>query len=678
MKKDLPQNETNSVGNKLTAYFWILITGIVAYSASFDGVFVFDGIGEVLQNDNVHTLASPWKTMFEARSLPARPIPYLTFAINHVIHGESVWGYHFLSLAIHLGCALLIFGILNRTLLLPSMRERYEQHAWSLSLIVAVLWSIHPLQSQGVMYLYQRIEILMAFFFLASLYCFIRARTTPMKFPVWEVLCVASCSLGMLSKEVMVTAPLVIFWYDRVFIAASWDNMKSKKSLIYLPLMASWLILYALIQSQSKKWDGIFIENEPSGLHYLFTQAEVIPYYIRLLLIPHPLCFEYEWPIQESFTAVILPGLFVVAMVVATFWAMIKRPGIGFLAGCFFLILAPTSTIKPIFQPANEHRLYLPAVAFVALVVFCVFELLEKYKKKLPVMKAKKLSKTVLIVLCSVIVVFVFTTRERTKVYSSMISLWKDTVEKAPQNAIARQQLGAGYEMSEDYKTAAEHFRVKTELEPDDYLGWKSLGGMENLLGNHEVAEKHLRRALSIVPDSMEVYMLLAESFEERDMKKEAIAAYKKAMEIEPERAMLHRLYAIALMKDEQFEEAEVEFKNSIEIDPSRSELFDSYAFFLAQQGRTEEAITQIIKSRQIDPKYHLSQSMHRDLLIELSQKLYRDGEKEKALFELQKAIKFGRLHQQDQGFRKSQLLYQGILQKIQEEKSNSKSSNSK
>ncbi len=160
-------------GNKYwEAFSFSIITlaVLLAYSNCFSCAMVYDDRVEILANPAMRHLWPPWAAMLHGVRLPARPIPYLSFALNYAIGGGNVFGYHVVNVAIHIVNALLLNGILRRTL-------REVQHGRELALAVALIWALHPLQTAAVTYIYQRIEALMAFFFLLALYSFCRSVT---------------------------------------------------------------------------------------------------------------------------------------------------------------------------------------------------------------------------------------------------------------------------------------------------------------------------------------------------------------------------------------------------------------------------------------------------------------------------------------------------------------------
>ena len=159
----------------------IAFAALVAYHNCFTVPFILDDVPSVIENPKIRHLwpigdaLSPSKVSL----VGGRPLVNLSFTLNYALGAWNVWGYHALNLAIHVLAGLTLFGIVRRTLLLPSLRERFSPSAVRLALAVAVLWTVHPLQTEAVTYISQRCESLMGLFYLQTLYCFVRGVDYP-------------------------------------------------------------------------------------------------------------------------------------------------------------------------------------------------------------------------------------------------------------------------------------------------------------------------------------------------------------------------------------------------------------------------------------------------------------------------------------------------------------------
>ena len=161
-----------------------------------------------------------------------------------------------------------------------------------LALAAAMIWVVHPLQTEAVTYIYQRLESLMGLFYLLTLYCFVRSRASARP-RLWLETAVLCCGLGMTCKEVMVTAPLLVLWYDRVFVADNWPDLLRRRWGFYAALAATWPIVIMVVQCQAHRYGELFDEKTRTPWEYAVNQPSVILHYLRLTFFPRGQCLFY-------------------------------------------------------------------------------------------------------------------------------------------------------------------------------------------------------------------------------------------------------------------------------------------------------------------------------------------------------------------------------------------------
>jgi hypothetical protein len=195
----------------------IAIVSVVTYSNSLSVPFLLDDKLSVVANGEIRQWWNLARVLLPERdtSVAGRPLVNLSFAINYAIGGLEVRGYHVWNIAVHLMCALLVFGIVRRTLELPRLSSHVGTRSVGLAFAVALIWALHPLNSEVVDYLTQRTESMMAFCYLLTLYGSQRAVRSARPMAAWQALALVSCAAGMACKETIVTAPLMVVLYDR-------------------------------------------------------------------------------------------------------------------------------------------------------------------------------------------------------------------------------------------------------------------------------------------------------------------------------------------------------------------------------------------------------------------------------------------------------------------------------
>ncbi|HSC28489.1 MAG TPA: glycosyltransferase family 39 protein, partial [Vicinamibacterales bacterium] len=244
----------------------IVLAGALTYWNSLSGPFVFDDRGSILDNHTIEKLWDP--SVFSApheTPVAGRPVVNVSFALNYALGGRDVRGYHAGNVAVHLLCALLVFGIVRRTLQLPANQARFGRAGVDMAFAAALIWAVHPLNSEVVNYLTQRTESLMALFYLLVLYAGIRAidkRVAGRRRLGWEAIAVVSSALGMACKESMATVPLVILLYDRVFVFDSLRRALRDRWPFYTALAATWLVLAAMMWTAPRTLSAGFAAHD--------------------------------------------------------------------------------------------------------------------------------------------------------------------------------------------------------------------------------------------------------------------------------------------------------------------------------------------------------------------------------------------------------------------------------
>ena len=337
----------------------IALAGVVAYWNSLDGQFMFDDQGWIVDNPSIRHLWPPSEWLFPVDSahVGGRPAVSLTLALNYAIGGLDVRGYHAVNLAIHIFTALVLFGVARRTLLLSrpfvdgvagthSMPSADLRLPTLLAFAIALIWVVHPLNTEAVSYVIQRAELLVSLFYLLTLYAVIRGATASDGSPEpsrqrssrrWYFAAVVFCFLGMATKEVMVTAPILILLYDAIFLAGSLRRALAARWRLYLAMDASWGVLAWTLAATSfhAESTGLGVASF-TPLSYLCTEPGVILGYLKLAVWPNSLCFAYGLPPASWPQEIVLPGMTIVALLALVVWGLFKRPALGFLGSSIF------------------------------------------------------------------------------------------------------------------------------------------------------------------------------------------------------------------------------------------------------------------------------------------------------------------------------------------------------
>jgi hypothetical protein len=514
---------------------------VSAYANSFTVPFVFDGENYLLNAEHIRTL---WPLSASYANAPTRPVGYVSFALNYALAGYEVRSWHITNLAIHIVAAWAVAGIVRRALSSRRLAAQFGGVAARLAWAVALVWVVHPLNTQSVTYLYQRLESLMGMFYLLTLYTFLRYADSGRW--AWAVASLVCSLLAMGTKEVAVTAPLMVLWYDRAFLADSWGELWRRRGLMHVALFATlawpaWLIHGALDVYPNA---GILDVRRITPLEYACTQPAVVQHYLRLALVPWPLNIDYAWAPASGWRQIVPPAVVIGTLLVLTTMAVFKRPALGFLGAWWFVILAPTSSIAPIIDLAFEHRTYLSLIAVVALVVvggYAGLGRLVGWWGGTP-----RVAAACQVALLSIVVASCTTlTLLRNRDYRSPLALWTDVVTKAPENPRAHYNHGVYLQSlgtNEGIDAACEEYDETIRRMPSYLDAYLNLGNIALWRKQYGEAISHFEGGLRHDPHHPRLLLGEAEAWKGAERPDRARSLLERLLAVEPENAEGRRL----------------------------------------------------------------------------------------------------------------------------------------
>jgi len=578
---------------QLAAPLVLTLVGIAVYANSFDDPFVFDSLSHIPGNPSLRQLW-PWNFSLEQ----PRHVGYFSVAINDRGNGYNFWGYHAVDLAIQVAAAWLLFGIVRRTLSRGWLAARYGDHAWGLALAIALVWLVHPLQTGSVTYVYQRLESLMGLFYLATLWCFLSGLDSPRR-TCWFATSVVCCALGMGTKETMVTAPLIVLWYDRAFYAQSWRELFHERGRYYAALAATWGILAGLMLSQAENYpkSGVFVVKGVSPLQYALSQPGVIRHYLRLSFWPDQLCLDYCWPVATTARQILPPALIVGALLLLTLWAMYRWPAWGFVGGWFFLILAPTSSVAPLADLAFEHRMYLPLAAVVTLVVILGYDVWHYFVTRWTSLQPNPwhlANVAPRAALLTIVAILGWRTVLRNDDYRTPLAIWQDTVRKSPDNARAHNDLANALIVKKDFVGAFDEASRAIELDPDFALARDNRGLLYRQRGEYELALEDYRRAIAIDPTFAAAYFNRGKVLDALGHVQEAVDDYSRAIDLDDQSTEAYNNRGVAYGRLDRFDLAIKDLSRAIELDPKLAAAYANRALAYYKLGRVDLALRDV------------------------------------------------------------------------------------
>lgn len=573
---DAPPRPSNQRWLPLAAGLALVLAVVAAYWNSLGVPFQFDDEAAVPYNPTIRSLHDPGAVLNPpdtGAGVTGRPVVNLSLAINYAVGGLDVRGYHAVNLALHAAAALALWGVLRRTLRrVKATAADSEALAWC----VTLLWTVHPLLTESVVCIVQRNEILGGLGCLLTLYGFIRASEENAARNGWRAFSVAACLAGVGSKEIVAAAPLLVWLYDRTFVAGSFGAAWRARRGYYLALTATWIPLGWLMLGSNQRAGTVGFGLGMSSWDYLLTQCRALTTYLQLSVWPHPLIVDYGMTVSRL-GDVWWRGLIVLALLGATTWALVRRPAWGFVGAWFFLILAPSSSFVPLTtQVMAEHRMYLPLVP----VMVAAGLLLHRAVGRRTVFVAAALG-TVLAV----------ATTQRNRVYQSGMTLWTDTVARVPGNPRAQMNLGQMLFKAGRIEEASERFAEALRLRPQMAEAHYNQGLAMTRLGRRDEAMACFHEALRLMPDYAVAHNDLGIAFAEAGRTAEAEREFAAAVRLRADFAGAHFNLANLLLRGHRTDEAIGHFEAAVRINPSVMDYRNNLAFALMRARRSREAV---------------------------------------------------------------------------------------
>ncbi len=538
------------------AILFLFLALVIIYGNSWHCSWHFDDYKNIVENANVQMEQLSWKEIRTALAgLPGegmqRPVAYLSFALNYALGQRDVFGYHLVNLFIHYLAALFLFFFIQRTLQLPLLKERYGNHAYSIAILAAFLWALHPIQVFAVTYIVQRMASLSALFSIMAMLFYLLARTGEKKKVFYFVLSALSALLALGTKENAIMLPLVIFLYDLFLIRGiTAESLRQYAKLSIIPLMLILAVAWLLVDP-AKLLDGYRIR--PFTLEErLLTQPRVLVFYVSLLLYPLSSRFVLLQDLELSRSLfspwTTLPAILLVlfALGLVLFWAR-KKPLFSFSILFFLLNHLVEGSFLPL-EMIYEHRNYLPAMLFFVPLAVLFTRGFAYYAHRRVLCLALAAIPVAFLVMEGVAVVL------QNDTLKNELTFWHDTVEKSPRLHRPRHNLAKTYlalglipESCTEFRRALDGKVMSATFQK--YETHFYLGQCDRLRGDDKGAWQHFAEALRLVPFYAEAHQGQAEILLSRGEYGAAEQAIRRALAYNASLPSFHLTFGEILLK---------------------------------------------------------------------------------------------------------------------------------
>lgn len=601
--------ETGSPQDVLTkslpVFLVLTLLATLIYSNTFSAPFVFDDIPNIVENPRIKDL----KNFLDLSG--SRYIGYLSFALNYHFGNLSLFGYHLINLTIHIANGFLVYLLVRLLFQTPSMSRdglgETDRASW-IALATALLFVVHPIQTQAVTYIVQRFASLATLFYLFSVISYLKGRLPSAdvrnKF-FWCVLALLSTVLAMKTKEISFTLPIMLVLIEIVFFGAI-----DKERMVFLIhfLLTLLVIPFSRLDVVGSIEEGFAQQTTVlSRSEYLFTEFRVILTYLRLLLFPINQNLDYDYPVSHSFfeSSVLISFLFLLSLFAVSVYSMFVSSSIWFrLAGFgmfwFFLTLSIESSIIPIWDVIFEHRLYLPSVGFLISLSAITFRAIP--------MKMRSTTATILVV--SLLLVFSIATYKRNTVWGEELTLWQDVVTKSPGSQRGHNNLGAFLSKKGELDKAAFHYSRALEINPRFAEAHHNLANTLAKQGKLEEAVQHYLQALQVNPELAEakrnlanVYTNLGAKLKQQSQIDEAAHLFSEAVQLNSDLDAAHYNLGTILAIQGRNEDAAFHFSEVLRIHPNDAVAHNDLGAAYYHLGRLQEALREFETASRMNPQ---------------------------------------------------------------------------
>lgn len=598
-----------SAGYTYVAAAALVVTVFVCYGNSLGNGFVFDDTNLVFSHSRLRS-TEEFLRVFSAY----RPLRHLSYVLDYAIWGERPFGFHLTNVLIHAANSILVFLIARRFLV--------NQFA---AVIAAMIFAAHPIQTDSVAYISGRRDVLFAFFYLGAFLSYLKYRAE--RSPLYFALFLISWALSLMSKEMAVSLPLVIFlwsfcnlwqeqdgsWAKRSFSAVG--RALGKDGLLYAALAAAGLsygFYMVFVRGASGRvggggldyWGGSFLSNA-------LTAIRVQAWYLKQMIFPTPIAQYYgAFDISYSFADWrVLASLAAVAATLAAGLVALKRDKlIAFAVLAYFAMLLPVSQIIPHHELVADHYLYLPVLGL-ALIAGRLFE-----RESAAAKDRRQLAYGAVVV---VLGFYVISTFSRNRDWKDEFAVWKANYESVPESPRAAHNLGgfyagrdparaedlfrqalnrdAGFEPA--YLSLARLYVTQKRLAEAEEMIAKGIAVVDSNRGSRVIREKSLFKSqltsvqaaarweasdpaateqlllqsIALAPHNVEAYKSLANLYHGKDQAKE-VETLKRGVASNSLSFELRARLAALLIETKQYQEALAHLRQMLSLAPTKND----------------------------------------------------------------------------------------------------------
>lgn len=561
----------------------LLVAVLAAYSKIFGAGFMsWDDIDYVFNTPHITAFTSEhfqnWWTEYYIGNY--QPLPMMSYAMDYTIGGNEPFIYHFTNIVWHILDVILVYACMRRM-----------QHCMYVALFVALLFALHPVQTESVSWIAARNKVMNGFFFLSAMYIYIgyvlHHKNNKL---IWVYLCAIA---AYLCKLTAVTLPFALLAVD------IWMHRPLKDKKVWLEKLP--LVLLAIpvgvinLQAQAEV-SFLNTHTEFNFLHTIVFAGYAYVQYIINLLVPIKLSVLYPYP--RAIGAVHIIYTIIAAAIIALGFIAWRRQWYAVAGGILFY----TVNIAIVLQFVQfgevlmaDRYLYLACIGIWYPIVYHVYHYFSQNQYRKTV--------TGIITLSVICIVYGAATFARNDIWLSELNFWKSVTDKFPESSVAQSSLGGVYMKDGDNAEAMRHIDEAIRLDGTNYKAWYNKGVLLLRTGNKQEALNALNRTISL-KDYDKALFTRALLYQQSGNCAAALQDVEKVLSSEPGNARAHYIKADCIEQQGNLNNALAEYTKAIELEPAEPLFFLRRGLVLAQQSKNREAIRDMSSAIQIRPEY--------------------------------------------------------------------------
>ncbi len=558
----------------------LTLLGVLVYANHFHNTFQFDSVAYITNNLNLKNPESMLTVQFWITEFFARGLLRISMGYNAYLDGLRPFGYHVFNLALHIFNAILVFYIFQKALIHFKNLDRQVSSNTSISFFAAVIFMVHPIQTESVIYIISRSEVMAATFYLLGFLLFqicldLDKHRLFLKYLLLPLVLILIALVGFSVKQTLATFPLILVLYF-LFISPPDSSAiqllkKYNWQVILIFSIFIGLLFHKLLSDETFLIGPSKPEEMVGRAKYMLSQPVVIVYYyFNKILFPFNLNIDPDIEIVASLASLkFISSLVGIALI---FWFSLRKVAwrlfIFFLCW-FFIILSPSSSIVTLHDLAAEHRVYLATPGMIFIFTYAVFGLFKNSAS----IAANHKGIFAVSVFCSLVLIFGVLSSKRNSIWQTELTLWQDTYKKSPNKLRPLINLARAHSIEGNTQQSIRYYEESFAKDPYIFVVNYNLGELYLNEGRTEEAIKRFETALRIDPEIPETYSKLGEIYLSQKDWKKADFYFKKCIEINPRMSQVFKnLGVLHLYHLQNLKESLVYFSRSLTLDPTQKE----------------------------------------------------------------------------------------------------------